>query len=192
MPIPSATGTTARTRTRLREPGKRSNTEVRILSSAHLARGPHPGLSELEFGLIVAGHAFQRWSVRCMSAAGAGDLTATDVLVLHHVHHRDRPKKLADICFTLNYEDTHVVSYSLKKLVAAGWLSSGRVGKEASYSTTSAGRALVERYRQVRESCLLPGLSGETTDETALLRLAALLRALSGVYDQAARGAASL
>jgi predicted MarR family transcription regulator len=165
---------------------------MRILSSSHLASGKFPELSEFEFGLIVAGNAFSRWAIRCMAAAGAPDLTLTDVLVLHHVHHRDRSKKLADICFTLNYEDTHVVSYALKKMATAGWVSSERVGKEVHYATTPAGRALLERYRKVRDRCLLPSVHGETADSEGMLRLARLLRTLSGLYDQAARAAASL
>ncbi len=34
-----------------------------IVSSAHLAAGAMPSLSELEFGLILLGHAFERWMV---------------------------------------------------------------------------------------------------------------------------------
>jgi predicted MarR family transcription regulator len=165
---------------------------MRILSSAHLAGGGSPELSEFEFGLIVAGNAFGRWVVRCMAGAGMPDLTLTEALVLHHVHHRDKSKKLADICFTLNYEDTHVVNYALKKLIASGLLSSEKVGKEVFYATTEAGRDLVERYRAVRERCLLPGITGDVADPQALARLAQALRTLSGVYDQAARAAASL
>ena len=41
-----------------------------IVSSAHLATGLMPSLSELEFGLILLGHAFNRWIVRCAAAAG--------------------------------------------------------------------------------------------------------------------------
>jgi predicted MarR family transcription regulator len=165
---------------------------MRILSSAHLAGGGSPELSEFEFGLIVAGNAFGRWVVRCMAGAGMPDLTLTEALVLHHVHHRDKSKKLADICFTLNYEDTHVVNYALKKLIASGLLSSEKVGKEVFYATTDAGRELVERYRAVREHCLLPGITGDVSDPQELARLAQALRTLSGVYDQAARAAASL
>ena len=106
----------------------------RILSSAHLAEGEWGELSEFEFGLIVSYNAFSRWAVRCMAAAGTPDLTITDVLVLHHVHHRGRAKKLADVCFTLSYEDTHVVNYSLKKLLGIGLLSSEKVGKEVFYA----------------------------------------------------------
>jgi predicted MarR family transcription regulator len=164
----------------------------RILSSAHLAEGEWGELSEFEFGLIVSYNAFARWAVRCMAAAGMPDLTITDVLVLHHVHHRGRSKKLADICFTLCYEDTHVVNYALKKLLGLGLLSSGKVGKEVFYRTTPGAESLLRRYRAVREQCLLPSVPTALDDAAELSQAAARLRALSGLYDQAARAATSL
>ena len=166
--------------------------DLRILSSAHLGQGPWAALSEFEFGLIVAGNAFGRWVVRCMAAAGMPDLTLTDVLVLHHVHHRGKPKKLADVCFTLNYEDSHVVNYALKKLRGLGLLHATKQGKEVFYSTTERARVLVEKYQQVRDRCLLPGLDAQAGDAEQLAHTAQLLRSLSGLYDQAARAATSL
>lgn len=180
-------------------PARKPVSDTPILSSAHLADDDWAGLSEMEFGLIVARHAFDRWIVRCMAAAGVPDLAVTDVLVLHHVHHRERPKKLADICFTLNYEDAHVVSYALRKLAGLGLVRSEKVGKEAFWSTTKSGRDTVERYRKVRDRCLLGGAAdglGAPADPASaranLTELAGTLRALSGLYDQAARAAASL
>ena len=61
-----------------------------IVSSAHLASGAMPVLSELEFGMILLDHAFERWMVRCMAAAGVPDLSPLDVLVLHTIAHRGR------------------------------------------------------------------------------------------------------
>ena len=52
-----------------------------IVSSAHLVSEKSPELSEFEFGLIIAAHAFNRWLIRCMGAAGVKDMTPTDVLV---------------------------------------------------------------------------------------------------------------
>ena len=60
--------------------------EQRIVSSSHLVSEKSPELSEFEFGLIIAAHAFNRWLIRCMGAAGVKDMTATDVLVLHHIN----------------------------------------------------------------------------------------------------------
>ena len=99
-----------------------------IVNSAHLAAGAIPGLSEVEFGLILAGHAFERWMVRGMAAAGVPNLSPVEVMLLHTVRHRDRPKKLADICLVLGIDDTHVVTYAIKKLEAAGLVTSKRIG----------------------------------------------------------------
>jgi predicted MarR family transcription regulator len=162
-----------------------------IVSSAHLVSPKSAELSEFEFGLIIAGHAFDRWMTRCMAAAGVKDMTPVDVLVLHHVNHRGRDKKLADVCFVLNIEDTHVVSYSLRKLAAMALVTSERRGKEVFFSTTEHGRSLCLRYREVREACLMPGFSGATAENGRLGDMARFLRTLSGRYDQAARAASS-
>ena len=163
----------------------------RIVTSAHLVSEKSPELSELEFGLIIATHAFNRWMTRCMGASGVKDMTAVDVLVLHHTNHRGTEKRLADICFVLNIEDTHVVSYSLKKLMTAGYVRSQKKGKEVFFATTEAGTDLCLRYREVREDCLLPGFSGAAEENRQLGDMAKLLRTVSGRYDQAARAATS-
>lgn len=163
----------------------------RIVSSDHLVSEKSPELSEMEFGMILSWHAFSRWMMRCMAAAGVKDMTPIDVLVLHHVTHRRSEKKLADICFVLNVEDTHVVSYSLKKLVATGLVQSARRGKEVFFSASEAGVAACLRYRDVREECLLPGFSGSAEENARLGELARTLRTLSGRYDQAARAASA-
>jgi predicted MarR family transcription regulator len=163
-----------------------------IVSSAHLAAGAIPSLSELEFGLILLGHAFNRWMVRCASAAGVGDLSALDVLVLHTVNHRGRSKRLADICLVLNVEDTHLVTYAVKKLQGHGLVASGRTGKEKTVAITAKGEALCRRYREIRETLLAKPVRGTGVDERRLSELAGMMRALSGHYDQAARAAASL
>ena len=161
-----------------------------IVSSSHLVSPRSAETSEFEFGLIVAWNAFSRWAVRCMAAAGMPDLTITDVLILHHVNHRARNKKLADICFVLNYEDTHVVAYSLKKLLSAGLVEAQKAGKEVLYAPTPAGEAVIERYREVREECLVNNLDAEMN--SAIGTVARTLRTMSGLYDQAARAATSL
>ena len=120
-------------------------------------------MSEFEFGLIVAGNAFHRWIVHCMSAAGLKDLTPLDVM-----------------------------NYSLKKLQGLGVLASQKNGKEVTYAATELGRQFVERYREIRESCLIDALNADDALNRDIGELARLLRLLSGIYDQAARSAASL
>jgi predicted MarR family transcription regulator len=163
-----------------------------IVSSAHLASGAMPALSELEFGLILLGHAFERWMVRCMAAAGVADLSPLDVLVVHTIAHRGRSKRVSDICLVLNIEDTHLVTYSLKKLEAHKLISSGRRGSEKTVSLTPKGDEIVQRYRKIREALLVEPVKSTGTDERRLSEIAGLMRALSGHYDQAARAAASM
>ena len=163
-----------------------------IVSSAHLVSEQSAEMSEFEFGLVVAGNAFHRWIVHCMSAAGLQDLTPLDVLVLHHVTHRARNKRLADICFIMNVEDTHLINYSLKKLQNLGGVMASKNGKEVTYACTEEGLARVARYREIRESCLIGALQADDALNRDIGDLARLLRVLSGMYDQAARAAASL
>ena len=163
-----------------------------IVSSAHLVSPNSAEMSEFEFGLIVAGNAFHRWVTHCMSAAGLKDLTALDVLVLHHVSHRARDKRLSDIAFIMNVEDTHLINYSLKKLQGLGVVASSKNGKEVTYRPTESGKAFVLRYREIRERCLIQALRADDALNQDIGELARLLRMLSGIYDQAARSAASL
>ena len=173
--------------------GKSDSPVGHIVSSAHLAEGGVVGLSEYEYGLIVAGHAFDRWIVRCMAAAGGAELGRLDVLVLHSVNHRARDKRLADICFVLNVEDSHLVNYALKKLLKAGLVAAAKPGKETLYRTTGEGEAACARYRAVRDACLIETLSAlGSLDEREIAAAARVMRALSGLYDQAARAATSL
>lgn len=163
-----------------------------IVSSAHLAAGAMPSLSELEFGMILLGHAFERWMVRCMAAAGVPDLSPLDVLVVHTIAHRGRAKRLADVCLVLNIEDTHLVTYSVKKLEGLGLVVSGRRGSEKTVALSPKGEGVIQKYRNIREALLVAPVKGAGADETKLSEIAGLMRALSGHYDQAARAAASL
>ena len=169
-----------------------------IVSSAHLVSEQAAELSEVEYGLIVASNAFGVWTVRGTAAAQAefpevADLGVIDILSLHSVNHRGRPKRLADICFKLNVEDTHIVNYAVKKLIKAGLVTGQKQGKEVSYSTTEKGQALIARYREIREACLVDAFSalGEI-DADSLSDLASQLRVLSGLYGQAARSATNM
>jgi predicted MarR family transcription regulator len=170
-----------------------------IVSSAHLANNPIGALSQLEFALSMVVNAYSRWMVRCIEASirytpgiGRADLGALDVLVLHHVNHQDRSKRLLDIANVLNIDDLHTVNYALKKLVRLGLIEGERQGKEVFYSTTVRGHSLCDQYRSVREQCLIESLTHLGNPNDAISNAASLLRGLSGAYDQAARAAASL
>lgn len=160
-----------------------------VVSSAHLASGSFPEISEVEFGLTIANNAFHRWMVRCMTTAGYAELSPLEILVLHTVYHRNKPKKLADICLVLHIEDTHTVNYAVRKLKAAGLVTDGRLGKEKTVQVTDLGAQACRDYRNVREGLLLKALKSLELEPKEVSKLAALMRIMSGQYDQAARAA---
>lgn len=163
-----------------------------VVSSSHLAASSLPALSEVEFALTMANHAFQRWMVRGMTAAGLPGLAPLDVLILHLVQHRARPKSLADICLVLNIEDTHLANYAIRKLDRQGLVATGRSGKEKTIAITDKGAEFCARYGAIREALVLQAAQQLGHDPAELSRMAATLRALSGAYDQAARAAAAM
>ena len=164
----------------------------RIVSSRHLAEGEGWEASEFEFGLIIAFNAFSRWMVKCMAAADHTEMSPLEILVLHNVNHRGREKRLSDVCFLLNIDDTHTVNYALRKLSKAGLIRSEKRGKEVFYRTSPDGESLCEAYRQIRRACLLEGFERMDMSGEELRAIGAKLRTLSGHYDQASRAASSL
>lgn len=164
----------------------------KIVSSRHLADGEGWEASEFEFGLIIAFNAFSRWMVKCMAASGHTEMSPLEILVLHNVNHRGRDKRLSDVCFLLNIDDTHTVNYALRKLSKAKLIVSEKRGKEVFYRTSKEGAALCDNYRDVRERCLIDGIGKMDISGDELSRIGANLRALSGQYDQASRAASSL
>ena len=171
------------------KPGK--NTPP-IVSSAHLASDNGWQLSELEYAMTMAYNAFSRWMVHSMASIGYEDFNPLDILVLHNVNHRTREKRLVDIGFMLNIDDTHTVNYSLKKLVKAGLVQGRKVGKEVFYSTTKKGVEVCRAYGEVRESCLIEAARATDRNFEEVHRLSLVLRSISGLYDQASRAASSL
>ena len=99
----------------------------------------------------------------------AGSLTARRP-DLHTVNHRGRAKRLADICLVLSIEETHLVSYGVKKLQSAGLVTSGRAGKEKTVVITEKGREICTKYREIRDKLLIGPLSTTTLDKEAALR----------------------
>lgn len=172
--------------------GEETRTIGPIVSAAHLASGAMPSLSEMEFAITMMVNAYHRWMVRCMAGAGIDALSPLDVQILHLVNHRGRQKSQADLCLLLNIEDTHTVTYALRKLENAGLVKSGRRGKEKTAQITRAGEKACLDYRQIREELLVAPLQQLGLDETEVSRLSAVVRTLSGQYDQAARSAAAL
>lgn len=163
-----------------------------VVAAAHLAAGAMPALSEIEFAMTLMHHSFQRWMVRCMAAAGVPGLQPLSVHLLHAVAHRGQDKTLSELCMMFNIEDTHVVTYAIKKLEELDLVESSRRGKEKTVMATKKGLEACARYHEVREALLVSSIKRLNLDEDALSNIAAMMRTISGQYDQAARSATVL
>ncbi|WP_025562489.1 winged helix DNA-binding protein [Psychromonas sp. SP041] len=173
------------------ETNKDKNDYVPILLSSHLAGENAQALSEFEYGLVMVNNAFQRWMQSCSTACEQHNLSTLDNLVIHNIYHRDRAKRITDVTFTLNLDDSHNVSYSVRKLVKSNMLQHEKRGKETYYSVTPSGKKYCLEYAKIREKCLIQALDHLSVD-SSLSEVAKLLRTLSGVYAQASRAASSL
>jgi predicted MarR family transcription regulator len=148
-------------------------------------------LSEFEYALAMLNNAFERWILSCSFTAGLPDLGPLDIQILHNIHHRDRPKRIMDVAFTLNIEDIHNISYAVRKLVKRGLVASERRGKDTYYRLAESGLKFCDEYHKVREQCLVDDISKLSLGDE-LGELAAAMRSLSGIYDPASRAVRSL
>ncbi len=148
-------------------------------------------LSELELSLTVLWNSVRRWMSQRSKASAVPALSELDVFLLHLLVYRNRQLRAIDLAFALSIEDMHLVSYSLKKLVKLGMIGSDKVGKEVFYQAGDEGRRHYSEFLKERSTYLEPAMRFVTKGDHDFASLINVLRALSGVYEQAARTAAS-
>lgn len=143
-------------------------------------------LSQLEMSLTVLWNSARRW-LNKRSSAGLSDL---DVFLMHMLAYRNAPLRASDLAFALAIDDMHLVSYSLKKLTKLGFTTSTKSGKEVIYRATKAGFEHRNAFLRDRARYVEPSIHDLIASGIDLATLTKALRALSGVYEQAARAAA--
>ena len=147
-------------------------------------------LSELELSLTVLWNCVGRWLSQRSNSAVVSGMSDLDVFLLHLLVYRNKQLRGIDLAFALSIDDTHLVSYSLKKLARLGVISSAKIGKEVFYEATAKGREHYFEFLNDRKKYLEPAMKHLSRDFD-LENLTAFLRTLSSVYEQAARSAAS-
>lgn len=160
-----------------------------VIEAAGLSVGAMPDLCHAEMGLILAGHAFDRWVCACMAAAGGADLSATDTLFLHLANGSREGCALPDLCRMGGVSDLHVARYAIRKLVKRGLVVTRRRGKTTFVAITEAGAALCRDYRAVRRRVALRD-ARDHLSPLALVDATRTLRELAALYDRSAEAAA--
>lgn len=144
-------------------------------------------LSDFEYALITLMFGFQAWTENCMDAADFRGLKSLDILVLHAVNHRARSRRLTEVCMVMNIDDTHLVGYALKKLIAADLVVAHVQGRERVFEATAKGEAACLAYRKIRESYLVPSLEWISNSTERSRQAANFMQAMTALYAQAGR-----
>lgn len=148
-------------------------------------------LSEFELSLTILWNSVKRWMNQRSKEGALNGLSNLDVFLMHLLVYRDRQLGANDLAFALSIDDMHLVSYSLKKLVRMEAITSTKIGKEVFYQAADKAKAHYREFLEDRSRYLEPALAHLSYGDYTLDSLAQLLRALSGIYEQAARTAAS-
>ena len=148
-------------------------------------------LSEFELSLTILWNSVKRWMSQRSTEGTLNSLSNLDVFLMHLLVYRDRQLRANDLAFALAIDDMHVVSYSLKKLVRMEAITSTKIGKVVFYQAADKAKAHYREFLEDRADYLEPALNHLSYGDYDLESLAQLLRALSGIYEQAARTAAA-
>ncbi len=154
----------------------------------HLAENDYEvGLTELEFSLLRASAAFDRWRSDCMACCSGQSFSGADTAVLHVVRMHNRPKSISEIGRHLNRDDQSNLQYGIRKLAKAGLIEKAGNGdskKGVTYVVTDLGRDVTDRFAQFRRELLLT-LTKSVSTEISLEDVSRVLNLMSGIYDQA-------
>ncbi len=161
----------------------------------HLATTEHEiAVAEFEYSVMRAFEGFGRWQAECLAAVTGLGMSGADNAILHIIRMKDRPKGAKEIARLMNRDDLPNVQYSIRKLLKAGLISkrggdSHRQG--VTYQVTARGREVTEKYARIRRTLLIEFTRAAGGLDTALAEAARTLELMAGIYEQAARIAAT-
>ncbi|MBB5448056.1 MULTISPECIES: winged helix DNA-binding protein [unclassified Paraburkholderia] len=171
--------------------------EPRFYRSWHLAKSDAEfKIAEFEWSLIRFYESFTRFVL----ATGVVTITANvelkhqEHVILHVIRMQDRPKTSAMIGRLMNRDDIPNIQYSLRKLEAAGLIEKlqDTSSKTYLYCASDLGIRLTDEYYKVRKEILVQRLGEISDTEEKFERYARFMSLLTGIYDEAARDAATI
>lgn len=158
----------------------------------HLARNEHEvNVSELEFALMRVEQAFERWESECLGAASGLSVSGSENALLHVVRLHDRAKPLKELSRLTNRDDVPNLQYALRKLIKLGLIEQSGARSNAVYAVTEKGRQVTDRYAELRSQLLIEFTGAVKGFDEQLRQVTQTLNLMSGIYEQAARVAAT-
>ena len=97
---------------------KGSSLDQGIYKDWHLGGTRHEALTtELEWAVIRFEQAFQRFCIQLGGMCGLGDLSYSELVLLHVIRMQDSPKTATILARQLNMDGITNIQYSLRKLI---------------------------------------------------------------------------
>lgn len=151
-------------------------------------------VTAFEWSLVRAQEAFARFVTGLGSVTVSSELKYAEHMILHIIRMQERAKTGQMIARLANRDDVQNVQYSLRKLEGMALVRKTRdgAGNQASYEITDKGRALLDDYRDVRADLLVGALGQIQGIGDQLETATRLMTLLTGVYEEAARQAATI
>jgi len=161
----------------------------------HLAESDHEiAVAEMEYAMIRSYEAFGRWQAECFAAVSGLDMNGGDNAILHVIRMKERSKGIKEIARLMNRDDIPNIQYSIRKLQKSGLIEKHAAAshrKGVSYGVTDRGRQVTDAYAKLRRELLIHLTQAVGNIEDDLRHASRTLDLVSGIYEQAARVAAT-
>jgi len=161
----------------------------------HLATNDHEiALTELEYSILHSYESFCRWMKECVVAASGVNMSSNDCAILNVIAMRDRAKGITEIARLLNRDDNTNIQYTIRKLTKDKLVektSTDNRRKGVRYRATAAGYEVVERFVALRKGLLIEMTKAIRDMDGQLTSGSKILDIMTGMYEQAARVAAT-
>lgn len=148
--------------------------------------------TELEFSLMRAFEGFCRWQSECLASVVELAATGPENALLHIIRMNERPKSVKDLARLTNRDDVPNIQYSLRKLIGAGLVLRKGAGRSGvTYEVTEEGKRVTDAFGALRRRLLIGAIENLPGFSDRLAEAARTLNLLSGIYEEAARVAAT-
>ncbi|MCC8392877.1 winged helix DNA-binding protein [Paraburkholderia sp. MMS20-SJTR3] len=171
--------------------------EPKFYRSWHLAKSDTEfKIAEFEWSLIRFYESFTRFvlATGIVAITANVDLKHQEHVILHVIRMQNRPKTSAMIGRLMNRDDIPNIQYSLRKLETAGLIEKqqDKSSKTYLYRASDLGIRLTDEYYKVRNEILIQRLGEISDPDEKFERYARFMSLLTGIYDEAARDAATI
>jgi predicted MarR family transcription regulator len=145
--------------------------------------------TEFEWATIRFQQAFERHAMQIAHLSGLGDLSFSEIIVLHVLGLLGVPTTVGVLARQINADAVTNIQYCLRKLDGYKLVSKSREAKSKlqTYEVTPKGLELIKRYAYFRQLALTEQTKAIEAIDSRLAETTQLISLLTGVYDEAMR-----